>query len=102
MSRLQRAYRELPESEAPEALAPVVYPTKPGPKPMEREDFTRWIDKVSGTEICAYSDGSSEGYGRSAWGHVLKKDGQLIGKGSGIKHGGEMLDAEIMGARKAL
>ena len=40
--------------------------------------------------------------GRSAWGFVLKKDGKLISKGSGIKHGGEVLDPEIIYARKAL
>ena len=41
-------------------------------------------------------------HGRSAWGFVLRNDAKLIGKGSGIKHGGEVLDAEIIGARKAL
>ena len=102
MSRLQRAYRELPEAEAPVALMPVVYTTKSGPKPMEREDCIRWISDVPGSDIRAYSDGSSEGHGRSAWGFVLRNDGKLIGKGSGIKHGGEVLDAEITGARKAL
>lgn len=102
MSRLQRAYRELPEAEDPESLMPVVYPRKPGSKPMEGEDCVRWISDVPGTDICAYSDGSSEGQGRSAWGFVLRKDGKLIGKGSGIKHGEEVLDADIVGARKAL
>ena len=62
----------------------------------------RRISEVSGTDICAYSDGSSEGHVRSALGFVLKKDGKLISKGSGIKHGGEVLDVEIIGARKAL
>ncbi|CCU76238.1 TE1b-like protein [Blumeria hordei DH14] len=102
MSRLQRAYRELPEAEAPEALAPVVYPKKSGSRLTERNDCVGWINNVTGTDICAYSDGSSEGHGRSTWGYVLKKDGKDIGKGSGIKHGGEVLDAEIIGARKAL
>ena len=54
------------------------------------------------SDICAYPDGSSEGNGRSAWGFVLKRDGNTLLKGYGIKHGGEVLDAEILGARKAL
>ena len=57
---------------------------------------------MSKSEICAYSDGSSEGNGRSAWGFVLKRNGQTLLTGSGIRHGGEALDAEITGARKAL
>ena len=69
---------------------------------MEREGCVRRISDVPETDICAYSDGSSEGHGRSTWGFVLKKDGKLTGKESGIKHGGEVLDAEIAGARKAL
>ena len=102
MSRLQRAYQELQEAEAPERLMPVVYPSKSGLKLMEREDCDRWISDVPGIDICSYSDGSSEGHGHSAWGFALKKDRKLISKGSGIKHGGEMLDAEIIGVRKAL
>lgn len=102
MSRVQRAYREVPETESPEPLPPPVYPIKSVTKQVEREASARWIDNMPRSEICAYSDGSSEGHGRSAWGFVLKRDGRLIGKGSGIKHGGEVLDAEIIGARKAL
>ena len=41
MSRLQRAYGELPEAEAPESLIPMVERRKSGSKPMEREDCVR-------------------------------------------------------------
>ncbi|KAI0991356.1 hypothetical protein K3495_g16831, partial [Podosphaera aphanis] len=57
---------------------------------------------VPGREICAYADGSSEGHGRSAWGFVLKREGTTFFRGSGIAHGGEVLDAEILGAENAL
>ena len=70
---------------------------------MEMEDkVARFYNSVTATDICAYSDGSSEWHGRSAWGFVLKRDGKTSLKGRGTKHGGEVLDAEILGARKAL
>lgn len=106
MSRAQRAYRQLPEAEAAEPLAPPFYQSRPGSKVRPRKDQVEacklWITNVPKSEICAYSDGASEGKGRSAWGFVLKLDGKTFQKGSGIKHGGEALDAEIMGAKEAL
>ena len=32
----------------------------------------------------------------------MKRDGKILLKGYGIKHGGEVLDAEILGVKKAL
>ncbi|KAI0990863.1 hypothetical protein K3495_g17324, partial [Podosphaera aphanis] len=102
MSRLQRAYRQLPESEDPEILPPPNYVPAIGTKESETEACRRWVNDVPGTDICAYADGSSEGHGRSAWGFVLKREGLTVCRGSGIVHGGEVLDAEIIGARQAL
>ena len=63
---------------------------------MEEEDkVARFFNCVKVSDICTSSDGLSEGYGRSAWGFVLKRDGKTLLKGCGIKHGGEVLDAEI-------
>ena len=61
-----------------------------------------WIDKVPASEICAFSDGSSEGNGLSASGFVLKRYGKTLLKESGIRHGGEVLNVEITRALKAL
>ena len=57
---------------------------------------------MQASDICAYPDGSSEGHDRSTRGFVLKRDGKTLLNGCGIKHGGEVLDAEIIRARKAL
>ena len=97
MSRVQRAYRQLPEAEGAETLPPTSYLPKAGSKEEQIEKCKQWINQVPKSEICAYSDGSSEGNGRSAWGFVLKRDGQTLLTGSGIRHGGEALDAEITG-----
>nr|ABW72065.1 TE1b [Blumeria hordei] len=102
MSRVQRAYRELLDAEDAEPLPPACYPSSFDPRIEEEDKVTRLLHSVQASDICAYSDRSSEGHGRSAWGFVLKRDGKTLLKGCGIKHGGEVLDAEILGARKAL
>lgn len=102
MSRVQRTYRELPEAEPAGPLPGPGYLVKLGNKEVELEDCKRWLANVPASEICAYPDGSSEGHGRSSWAFVLKRDGRTILTGRGIVHGGEVLDAEIVGARKAL
>lgn len=53
-------------------------------------------------DICAYSDGSSEGHGRSSWGFVLQREGRTFYRNSGPLHGSEVFDAEITGALRAL
>ncbi|KAI0998159.1 hypothetical protein K3495_g10032 [Podosphaera aphanis] len=73
-----------------------------GRKKAKLESFKKWITSIPSFDICAYSDGSSEGHGRSSWGFVLQREGKTFASGNGIKHGGEVFDAEITGARKAL
>ena len=102
MSRVQRAFQQLPESEAPDIIPTPIYVPALGTRETETEACTRWIKNVPGREICAYADGSSEGHGRSAWGFVLKREGTTFFRGSAIPHGGEVLDAEIIGAKNAL
>lgn len=72
MSRLQRAYRQLPPTfEAAEELAAHVYFENLGTKAEGVEAHNEWVRTISTSDICAYSDGSSEGHGRSSWGYVL-------------------------------
>ncbi|KAI0993162.1 hypothetical protein K3495_g15022 [Podosphaera aphanis] len=101
MSRLQRAYRELPEAEAAQKLPPIHYQSLDS-REIGQDRFKRRINRLPNSETCAYSDGSSEGYGQSSWGFALKRGGMILSKDSGIVHGGEVLDAEITGARMAL
>lgn len=101
-TRAQRTYRQLPDAEASKPLLPPSYPARSMTKLEVTETSRRWIDNVPASEICAYSDGSSEGNRRSAWGFVLKRYGKTLFKEGGIQHGGEILDAEITGAFKAL
>ena len=103
MSRLQRAYRQLPpSSETAGALPEIVYTDQLGTKIEGVESHLRWTRTLSQTDICAYSDGSSEGHGRSSWGYVLQRGGITFLKGSGILFGGEVYDAELAGAALAL
>ncbi|KAI1008046.1 hypothetical protein K3495_g197 [Podosphaera aphanis] len=101
MSRLQRAYRELPEAEPAAPLPGPINLAKLGTKDTDLRASKRWIEKMPSSEICAYPDGSSDRHGRSAWAFVLKIGGMTLLRESGIIHGGEVLDAEIVGARKA-
>lgn len=102
MTRVQRAFRQLPPAEAAEPLLAPSYFGNFGTKTEGIEDFKRWETLVSPLEICAYSDGSSEGHGRSSWGFVLKRAGTTFKRGNGILYGGEIYDAEIYGATMAL
>ena len=102
MSQVQRAYQQLSETEGAEPLLLTSYLSKARSKEVQIEICRQRINQVSKWKICAYSDGSSEGNGRSAWGFVLKRKGKTLLTGSGIRHGGEALDAEITGASKAL
>ncbi|KAI1005176.1 hypothetical protein K3495_g3041 [Podosphaera aphanis] len=103
MTRLQRKYRQLPVTEGPEPLAGPTYPIYQKTKVEGVQNHLLWVRSVSPTDICAYSDGSSERHGRSAWGFVLQRGGgRTFEKGRGILHGGEVFDAEICGAIAAL
>ncbi|KAI1005862.1 hypothetical protein K3495_g2359 [Podosphaera aphanis] len=102
ISRVQRAYQQLPESEVPDSIPTPAYVPELGTRKTETEACTQWVNNVPGRDICTYADGSSEGHGRSAWGFILKREGTTFLRGFGIVHGGEVLDAEIIGARNAL
>lgn len=102
MSRIQRAFRQLPKSEAAEPLPGPVYTPTHGTKAEGKRIHWNWIGLLTSVDICAYSDGSSEGPGRSSWGYVLQRGGTTFQKGRGALHGGEVYDAEIFGATVAL
>ena len=73
-----------------------------GDKQQEAAHAKQWIASLSDETVCAYSDGSSCGPARSAWGYILYKGGQMIGSDAGPLPGAEVYDAEIFGAQKAL
>ncbi|KAI1007899.1 hypothetical protein K3495_g330 [Podosphaera aphanis] len=102
MSRIQRAYRQLPEAETAHQLTVPTYLGNLGTKESEKAAYKRWLSKIPSSEICAYPDGSSEDHGRSAWAFVLKKGDKTLLSVNGTLHGGEVLDAEIVEARKAI
>lgn len=102
MTRVQRTYRQLPQAEIAHPISAPVYPESLGTKASEVNRFKLWARQISRFDICAFSDGSSEGHGRSAWGFSLQKDGVTICSEHGPLHGGEIIDAEIFGAYKAL
>ncbi|KAI0995178.1 hypothetical protein K3495_g13003 [Podosphaera aphanis] len=102
MSRVQRAYRQLPEPEVAGSILPTVNNEILGTKQSGSNLWRHGIESISDSDICAYPDGTSQGHGRSSWGFVLKRGGKTFLKESGVVHGGEVLDAEIVAARKAL
>jgi len=75
---------------------------KLGTKETDLEASKCWIEKLPSSQIYAYTDGSSDGHGHSAWAFVLKNGGMTLLRKSSIIHGGEVLDAEIVRARKPL
>ncbi|KAI0993628.1 hypothetical protein K3495_g14556, partial [Podosphaera aphanis] len=102
MSRIQRTFRQLPSAETAESISGPAYFKKLGTKTEGLEAHIEWSKTVSESDICAYSDGSSEGHGRSSWGFIIQKAGRIIKRGNGILHGGEVYDAEILGALSVL
>lgn len=99
MSRVQRAYRQLLTAEP---LSTPGYVEEIGTKAQGLVTHIEWTRSLILTHICAYSDESSEGHGRSTWGYVLKRAGVTFEKGNGILYGGEVYDAELYGAAMAL
>lgn len=73
-----------------------------GTKSQGVEAHLQWTQSISPTDICAYSNGSSEGHGRSSWGYVLQRGGSTFQKDKGILFGSEVYDAEIVAATAAL
>lgn len=102
MSRIQRCYAQLPPAEAAEPLPAPVYTDNLGIKSEGVEAHVQWVRKISAEDICAFSDGSWEGHGRSSWCFVLQRNGRNFHNDQGILHGGEVYDAELMGATMAL
>ncbi|KAI0994090.1 hypothetical protein K3495_g14093, partial [Podosphaera aphanis] len=105
-TRLQISARNMPAAEGPGRL---YYPkgelnNKPLEldRQLEAEHAKQWISNLPSNTVCAYSDGSSCGPAKSAWGYTLYRRGQLIASGAGPMHGAEIYDAELLGAQKAL
>ncbi|KAI1005706.1 hypothetical protein K3495_g2518 [Podosphaera aphanis] len=61
-----------------------------------------WAASISSSDICAYSDGSSEDHGRFSWGFFLQRRGITLKTGQGTLHGGEFYDDELYGATATL
>ena len=87
LTRLQMSAKTMPVAEKP---GKIYYPKgKPisdslgGRKQDEVLHAKQWIASLSDKTICAYSDGSSCGPARSAWGYALYRNGQMIGKEAG-------------------
>ena len=87
-TRVQRTFSLLPYGEPPNRLK----------SPIPRVSF----DKESPADILAFSDGSSAGPSRSAWGFHIRHLGSTLREGHGALPGGEVFDAEIEGALQAL
>ncbi|KAI0992989.1 hypothetical protein K3495_g15195 [Podosphaera aphanis] len=109
-SRIQRASRLLPESEAP----PPIH--RPGPSllrgpRLDKETVARetkeWLAGLPSNTLCVYSDGSHSPKSVSAWSYVVYSGGvsdhSELG-GAGTLRGAETYDTEIheaMAAREA-
>lgn len=102
MSRLQRAFQLLPQEEAAEPLSAPTYTSILGTKSVGIQNHQNLMRTITSEEVCAYSDGSSEGPERSSWGYVLQRRGTTFQKGHGVLHGREVYDAEIFDATIAL
>ncbi|KAI1000223.1 hypothetical protein K3495_g7975 [Podosphaera aphanis] len=98
----KRAFRLLPPSESAEPLLAPLYSHPQATNAQGNINHENWIRTIPSSVICAYSDGSSEGHGRSSWGFVLQSGGLTFEKDQGILYGGEVYDAEIFGATMAL
>lgn len=101
MTHVQRAYQQLPLVEIAEPLIEPACVESLGTKSQGVEAHTQWVNIVRSADICAFSYGSSERHGRSAWRFVLQRGGIIIERGRGILHGGEVFDAELYGATVA-
>ncbi|POS85013.1 hypothetical protein EPUL_002447 [Erysiphe pulchra] len=79
--QVQRALRKLPKSEAAEPLLALVYTQILRIRTDSSQSHQCWICSISTADICAYSDGSSEGPGRSSWGYILQRGGNTFKRG---------------------
>ena len=98
-SRLQRASDLVPRSERPRVLqAPDHEPCQLG-----HRSSTDWREGIHRGDLCAFSDGSSAGPGRSSWGfQITSGTGLALAEGCGPLLGTEVFDAELEGALRAL
>lgn len=106
MTRLQMSVRRVPTAEGPGKL---YFPRgTPASNPCSRENearsgsIKRWLASRPANTVFAFSDGSSLGPGKSAWGYVVYQGVKLVASGSGPLPGAEVFDAEVVGAMKAL
>lgn len=107
-SRIQRASRLLPETEAP---PPLMRPTPPPPRLCKTDKTTaarttkEWLSRLPQDCICAYSDGSGAAGSHSAWGFAVYFSGTTANfelSNSGSLTGAEVYDAEVHVAMAAL
>lgn len=101
MTRVQRAFRQLSLAEDAVPLVAPFYMEDLGTKLQGVKVHKEWANTINSTDICAYSDGSSEGHGRSSWGFVLQRGGITFKRGRSFLHGGEVFDAELYRATAA-
>ncbi|POS85318.1 hypothetical protein EPUL_003041, partial [Erysiphe pulchra] len=94
-------WRALSPAEVAEPLIEPACTEDLGIKSQGVKAHTQWANTISSADICAFLDGSSEGYGCFAWGFVLQRGGVNIERGRGILHEGEVFDAEFYGATVA-
>ncbi|KAI1000160.1 hypothetical protein K3495_g8041 [Podosphaera aphanis] len=71
-------------------------------KATEADWVKRWLKDLPPGTMCAFSDGSSNGPGRSAFSFAIYRNEELITTEKGSLLGGEVFDAEIVGALRAL
>lgn len=101
-TRLQRAYKLLPQ--CPRPL--LIEPRPPGPPLRPKEEtaqaFQRWAKTRPLSEVFAYSDGSRLRDGSVGYGYSICYGSKTIAKGRGRLGTAEVVDAEAEGARWAL
>ena len=61
-----------------------------------------WLDFLSAKAFYTFSDDSSLGPRKSAWGYVAHQGGKLVGSGSSPLSGIEVFDAEVVSAMAPL
>lgn len=94
MSRTQRTYQQLLSAETSKPLSAPNYDSKLDSKSDSVDTHSQLVSLIHSIDICAYSNGSPEGHGRSFYGYVLQRDRKAFEKGNGVLHGNKVYDAE--------
>lgn len=102
LSRIQHAFRQLPQGDSAEPLSAPTYTLMLGVKTDAMHKYQQWLCTINPADICAYLDGSSEGLGRSYRGFILQRGDITFQKGNGTLHSREVYDAEILVSTIAL